>query len=200
MPVEILEHILVHLDDKSLLRASHVCKSFAAAAQLAFAQKYSNEYYNISGHEKPFQKVMLQKFGSFLRRITTFYTDQEMDDLITVNCICLKEAQISYAPNMIQLSGLDEVSLENVDNLDQATFTEFLTQNQQLKTLTLDDDYCDLVVLLDRRLTRLNKLEYIRLTEVPMDLWPVKINSLEELKATIFQNASHAPLLRALEL
>lgn len=38
MPIEILEHILIHLDDdyhyindgKNLLTASHVCKSFAA--------------------------------------------------------------------------------------------------------------------------------------------------------------------------
>lgn len=47
MPREILEYILIHLDYKDLLTASHVCKLFASVAKTAFAQKNKNECYRI---------------------------------------------------------------------------------------------------------------------------------------------------------
>lgn len=56
---DLLKRILIHLDDKELLNASHVCKSFEEAAEMAFAQKYTNKSYNVDEMPKSFDKVML---------------------------------------------------------------------------------------------------------------------------------------------
>lgn len=76
MPMEILEHILAHLDDdKHLLTASHVCKSFAAAAETAFARKYTDDWYCIEisyladASKRSFHQIMLNKYGGKVRNI-----------------------------------------------------------------------------------------------------------------------------------
>lgn len=66
LPRELLEEILIHLDNKDLLIASHVCKLFASVAETVFARIYSDDSYEIDGTDQlqKCDKVMLTKYGA----------------------------------------------------------------------------------------------------------------------------------------
>lgn len=104
MPREILEDILVHLDDRSMLRASHVCKLFASVVETAFARKYSNEYHVFYAYyesDKSFGKVMLTKYGEQMRWIKLFNGNEEILDLMEQNCHSLERVKLISVPKMI---------------------------------------------------------------------------------------------------
>lgn len=61
LPTEVLEHILIHLKDKDLLSASHVCKLFASVVEAAVKRKYSEQCYFHAEYKKSFDKIMLTK-------------------------------------------------------------------------------------------------------------------------------------------
>lgn len=154
MPREILEHILVHLDDKSLLKASHVCTLFASVAEAAFAQKYSNEYYKVYGwldHDKSFHEVMLSKYGEKIRKLKISVDEkhERLLDLAERTCCNLISIDLCRPPKNILSKNLKEVRLARLTNLNRASFTEFINECQQLEILQLDGDYVDLLDVLD---------------------------------------------------
>lgn len=144
MPVEILEHISIHLDDKSLLWSSHVCKSFASAAETAFAQKYSNRLYKVDkwlDENMAFHEGVLFKYGSKIRMldISVAKEDERLLDLAEQTCSNLNCLKLHWTPKIIHATGLTEAHLVFVKNLDTASFTEFINHNQQLEFLRLND-------------------------------------------------------------
>lgn len=119
MPIEILENVLIHLDNKSLLAASHVCKSFASVVETAFARKYSDQYY-YPCRNKSFENVILTKYGGQIRWIEfSWRHDEEILDLIEQKCRSLERFYLGEAPKMIILNGLKEASMFQVGNVSR---------------------------------------------------------------------------------
>lgn len=197
---EILEHILVDFDDKNLLKASHVCKLFASVVETVFARKYSDQYFHFDGREmkKSYGKVMLTKYGGKIRWISVVDGDDEILGLIEEKCRSLERVKLVSVSKMIHLKDMKEVSLMSVDNLDREEFAEFISHNQQIEALALDDTDLNVIEVLDG-LNSLKTLEYDHYNEFPTNLPNIRLNSLEILTLYSFQNGIYARLLRALE-
>lgn len=212
MPREILEHILADLDAKSMLIASHVCKSFASAVETAFARKYANDYYYLCygyyrhfggpdfiQRETAFEKTMVAKYGGLMREIHMLEVDEETLDLVERNCHSLERARLINVPRMIELKDLKEVCLIGVRNLNRGTFAEFINRNQQLETLVLRDTRLSLIEVLDGQLNSLKTFKYDRQTIPNRDFQKIRLNSLESLKLRPTSNRTNVRVLQALE-
>lgn len=207
MPIEMLKHILIHLDDKNLVVTSHVCKSFASAAELAFEQNYSKKYYVIHDKDKnSIDKGMLTKYGTKIRKIkfSVYYNDVgygaslELLDLIEQKCCNLKSIELHRTPRMIVLKDLKEVILDGVYNLNLEIFAGFINNNQQLETLAIFEADVHLVDILDGRLDKLTSLVYDSDTNFTTDLPEIHLNSLKTLEVNLPDNEDFVRLLRAM--
>lgn len=191
MPMEILQEILVHLDHKHLLTASHVCKSFAAAAETPFAQKYSKErncivIYGMSDEEKEsvrsFHEIMLNKYGDKMRNMSIGGADERLLDLVEQKCCNLKELELSNVAKIIMANDLKTIRLCEIHNLNRETFGAFIDHNQRLEFLEIINNDVDLLDLLDGRLNSLKTLEYHQiLSPFPAHLPKISLNALETL-------------------
>lgn len=201
MPKEILEEILIYLDDKSLLNASHVCKLFASVAETAFARKYSKEYYGINGSliDTEFGKVMVNKYGGKMQHIEIIGGDEELYHLVEQKCGNLKSLFLDDVSRMIMLKDLKEVYLGFVRNLDHETLAEFFNDNRQLETLELvDQPEIDLTDILDGRLNVLKELELCRIRNITGLPQIIRIDSLKTLWLGLENSESYVRILRAL--
>lgn len=171
MPMEILEHILMHLNsDKHLLAAPHVCKSFAAAAETAFARKYSNKCYRISlarwlfeKHRQSissFHQIMLAKYGAKIRNITIDGDDERLLALAEQKCCNLRVLKLIAVPKMLMVKDVKKLLLIRIRNVDRETFAELINNNQQLEFLNIKGTDVDLIDILDGRLNELKTLKY----------------------------------------
>lgn len=202
MPIEILEQILINLDDEHLLAASLVCKLFAAVAETAFGQKYSNEPYKIhdsSERMKTFHKIMVSKYGGKVRRLQCTDQDEQLLDLIEQNCCNLKRIYLGQIPKLIKLKGLKGITLEGAGNLNRETFTELIDNNRDLEYLGIRKNTFDLIDLLDGRVDALETLDYHCKTKLANDLTQIRLNSLETLKLKFTAVHDTARLLRAIK-
>lgn len=195
MPSEVLEHILIYLDNKNLLKASHVCKKFASVAETVFVRKYSKELYLARRSEE----ALLNKYGGVLRSIEVCEGDEKILDLIERKCHSLERARLIWIPKMIQLKNLKEAFLRDVKNLNRRMFNEFINNNRQLEVFLLEDNDLNLVDLMDDRLNSLKTFKYERDTELTINLPKIRLNSLETLKLRPFKNGPYVRLLQALE-
>lgn len=102
LPNEVLDRVFCYFNDESLLNLSHVCTRFTSIAFRAFAKKYLNKNYEISGIRKTyrgFHCAILNKFGSVLTGIFIYKYDLIYDDiclmnLMVENCMRLKKLQL----------------------------------------------------------------------------------------------------------
>lgn len=170
MPVEILERILIYLDNKQLLNASHVCKLFASVAENAFAQKYSKNVYYLDRFSKReisllFHEVMLNKYGGKMRNIDLSDKNESINRLIERKCCNLESFDVNDISNIPNLSGLKRMSL--CHNLygncgwDGEQFTKFINNNKQLECLELSFLGFDVMDILDDQLNMLKYLSYV---------------------------------------
>lgn len=175
MPMEILEEILFHLadDDKDLLTASHVCKSFAAAAETAFARRYASKKYYIhffgtAGKAREsklsFYKTMLSKYGGKIKNLYIFCDEGHIANVVEQSC-----------------GNLKQVHLIGVRNLNRETFSKFINTNRQLHALEIESIDTDLLDILDGRLNELKTLKYRQAHRFARDLPTITLNALEQL-------------------
>lgn len=208
MPMIILEQILIHLDDdKALLTASHVCKSFAAAAETVFERKYSKAIYSIdfwwmAAKERvskiSFHQIMLSKYGANVHNIE-IVGGEELLDLIEQKCRSLEMVKLDGVRKMLAVKGLKEIHLMAIGNLNRQTFGELINNNQQLEVLEMREIDVDLLDILDGRLNQLKTLEYLRETSCSADLPKIRLNSLEAMELNLPDNGDYVRLLRAMD-
>lgn len=190
-PKELLEQILIHLNDKELLTASHVCKSFKAAAEMAFAQKYSkerqegNDGYIIANYkdnaEKSFQKVMLTKYGAKIQSLSMIDQDDELLTLVEQKCCSLKSVYLYDMSKMPMLKGLKKVMLSRV-NLNRDTFADLINNNPGLESLFINEIRNDLLDIMDGRLNMLKSLSLAKVHYVKdLQTQTIRLRSLEAL-------------------
>lgn len=209
MPVEILVKILIHLDFESLLRASHVCQLFASVAETAFEKKNANIPFRINhcNDKKPkhFYMAVLNKYGDKMRKLDIDFDGLDDDVFHLLGAIWgnLKCCWLQDAPMLPPLNNLTEaifdVSSNGVAlNLSRQSFSEFISNNQQLEHLDLGIDV-DLLDILDGRLDKLKSLSLSILSKsnTPIDLPKIRLNSLKTLQ---FSKVSYqASILRAMQ-
>lgn len=189
-PREIWEHILIHLDGKYLLFASHVCKLFASVAETAFAQKYSKSRYEVnvarSAREKPLHEVMLTKYGENIRSIRS--RDETLTDLIERKCCKLKNVDIGYASRLPIFQNLKAFRMESASSSARDAVAKFINDNDQLETLSIKSSLNDWSHMLDGRLNMLKKLIWRETaTDVINDIPQIRLPSLETLKVVCFE-------------
>lgn len=203
LPKDILEQILIHLDDEHLLKASHVCKSFASAAETAFARKYSNKCYDITHKDdamkNSFHKVILMKYGGKIQNLDIFIVhDEDLLDLVEQKGGNLESLKLYVVPKIIMVNNLKEVYLGLIHNLTREQFAEFINNNPQLVSFKLKHFDIDLLDLLDGRLKMLKTLKYNRRSSFNKDLPKIKLNSLETLKLQLPSAGDYVRLLQAM--
>lgn len=199
MPIEILEQIFIHLDNKHLLIASHVCKLLASVAETAFAKKYSKEYYEIlSECETSFHKVMLNKYGDKIRKIIVSNEDEELVDLVQQKCSNAESLNLLGVPKMILLMNLKEVILSGVCNLNRARFDDFINNNNKLESLELRFIEVDLLDILNDRLNVLKNLSYYCATKRGAFPATIGLQSLEKLSLLLKDSDDYIRFLRAM--
>lgn len=192
LPKDVLEHILIHLDDKSLLIASHVCKLFASVAESAFARKYAKNFYKVYDGEayetkRLFQNVMLTKYGSKILNINiSYYRNGTLLETIEQNCCNLKSVVLN---NFTGIPNLKDISRES--------FTEFIKNYQQLESLELNYIDVNLVDALDG-LNMLKTLKYYSRSRFITHLTKIRLNSLETLELYLPNAVDYAWLLQAM--
>lgn len=141
LSIEMLEHILITLGEKDLLVASHVCKTFAAAAEIAFARKFANERYDIYGSkDSRFHKIILNKYGDKVRDLSIQCVDDEFCDLIEQKCCNSEKVDLWDVARMPKLKDLNEIGLNNIRTLNRETFVEFINNSHELEHLKFSDD------------------------------------------------------------
>lgn len=207
MPMEILEFILMHLDDTHLLTASHVCRSFAAAAELAFARKHFSKHYRYSvyrtvGNEqkskRSFHQTILNKYGAKIRKISISGNDEHMLRLVERKCCNLTNVKLSDVSRMIAVKNLKQIWVRAIRNLNRRTLGKFINNNRQLEILDINID-ANLLGLLDGRLNKLKTLEYARSIGPAVDLPKIRLNALETLSITLPYGESFVRLLHAMD-
>lgn len=185
LPKEMLEEILIYLDKGCLLKASHVCKSFASAAESAFARKYTEEYYEISLTTKSFDKVMVNKYGDKMQRIIIdgnnngLLNDEELLDLVEQKCCNVKFLEVTGS-KIVMLKGIKDVYLECIENLEREAFTKFIHLNPKLQCLTLCNVKADLLNTLHGRLNNLKALSCLSFDGLFTPA--IRLSSLESLR------------------
>lgn len=202
MPREILERILIYLDYRNLLTASHVCKLFASIAKSAFARKNKTEHFDIQRRENKVEVLMLKKYGKKLQNISIFGCKEKLLDLIQKKCRNLRGLRLHYVPKVIMLQNLKEVSMGAVENLDRQTFLEFINNNAQIERLELSHINVDLMSILDNHLHMLEMLALHTAQNIDslIDLPKMKFKSLKTLKLDLMGSPDnyYAHLLRAI--
>lgn len=119
LPNELLDKIFDYFDDKNLLLASHVCRSFIVIAKRAFQRKYANRRYEMSGirnDRRGLHRAILHNFGSkvthlFIYKYDFVNCDRHIMNLIVQNCTNIIKFELigvsidlaeffSHAPNL----------------------------------------------------------------------------------------------------
>lgn len=101
-PIELLERIFEHFDDKNLLHVSHVCRSFIVIAAKVFERKYARRRYEMSGlrnAQRGLHRAILHKFGSkltsiFIYKYDLIHRDRHVMELIVHNCASLTKFEL----------------------------------------------------------------------------------------------------------
>lgn len=204
MPREILERILIYLDYKNLLTASHVSKLFASIAETAFERKNKNEHYKIIQHqENKADVVMLNKYGEKMQKVTIIRCEEKWLDLVQEKCRNLKGLSLIGVPKIIMLKNLKEVSLDGIQNLDRDTFLEFIDNNPDIESLALKYIDVDLLSILDNRLHMLKMFTFCTENNIDSldDLPTIRLNSLKTLDLELMESEAKSckQLFRAIK-
>lgn len=212
MPKEILEHIFIHLEGRDLLTASHVCKIFAAIAEIAFGRRYSKQFWFVwvsddNKYHYEYHKIMLSKYGKKLSSILISDVPDARDwilDVIEQNCCNLKSITLSRVPKIINLKGLKDVSLFRVRNMSKEHLNRLIDNNGQLESLTFTNDRS--IELLEMLHNRLPMLKILRIysenanDDFMLNIPRITLPSLQVLQLSLAtDNDTYVRILKALD-
>lgn len=203
MSKEILIHIFKHLEDKDLLIASHVCKLFSSAAEIAFERKYSQKSYKIEGYDLKFHRVMLSKYGVKLSKIYTWNVSNSVLDLIEHKCQNLRSIELNHVPRIPNLKSLKKVKFIDVKNISKERVLTFIENNRELETLEFNGLIStDWIEMLHNRLPMLKHLiwlEFYGFIDLMINIQRITLHSLERLELFICQTDDLVRILRVMD-
>lgn len=206
MPNEILTHIFMYLPSKDLLNVSHVCKSFAANAETAFAQTYSKNNWHILSdrflRDYPNRypslksyKVIISKYGRHLANITVTHISNEnvwLLDLIEEKCVNLKIVDMGFVPKLIDLRGLRKIRLNDFRGISMEHFIAFIEKNPNLEKVELLSMPSGLIETLHNRLPKLKYLKVdVRSIDFSVNIPKITLQSLKSLEIVFTFTQEH---------
>lgn len=117
LPPEILDTIFIHLEDKELLNASHVCKLFAVKSEIAFARQYAQKFWEIKGCDNityGYHRAILTKYSGKMSNIYIYKLPGFKEECYNLNCLKLTEV-----PHIIDSTNLKEIQLWRIRNINK---------------------------------------------------------------------------------
>lgn len=191
-PNELLVRIFRHFDDRLLLTASHVCRTFIGISTKAFEHKYANRRYEISGlrnAQRGLHQAILYKFGSklssiFIYKYDLIHRDRHIMDLIVQNCIAITKFELidvsidlaelfAHAPNLTFCS-LNGVIVDENSNWQMYSLS-------RLKHLEIRFKYDLELVSITEFLNRNKQIETLAI-DTELNLLPIISERLNRLK------------------
>lgn len=174
--------------------------TFAAAACVAFAQKYATKRCDILRREdvkNPLHKVVLAKYGDKIRAIYMNYQDTALLALIERKCSNLKSVELFNISKMPKLRGLKKLHLPKGTNFSKKTFTTLINNNPQLEFFKINNIKSVFLNALDGQLDMLKELALFNIRSVN-DVSKIRLSSLEKLSINATETTDCIGILQAI--
>lgn len=194
------------------MTASHVCKSFAANAEIAFGQKYLDEWYCTGGDEDyEFHRNIINKYGGKISKLSAAgfeYNENDENelifDVIQQKCSNLKSISLFGLPDIVYFNGLKEINLDGIENMSEVKLETLFENNEQLEKLelTLNDGQTFHLDVLHNRLPMLKCLKIEESSHERcffINIPRLTLPSLESLEINDIAYDDYEHILRALD-